>query len=76
MCELVFLNHINICGRILELTPKNDTNLSNFELTKNLPDLTKFQHPKEVQYWFWEFTGATLVRHLTYGKTGFGSPQA
>jgi hypothetical protein len=59
MCELVLLNHVNICGRILELTPKNGTNLSNFELTKILPDLTKFQHPKEVQYWFWECTGAT-----------------
>jgi hypothetical protein len=54
-----FLTMKNICGRILELTPKNGTNLSNFELTKNLPDLTKFQHPKEVQYWFWEFTSAT-----------------
>jgi hypothetical protein len=43
---------------------------------KNLPDLTKFQHPKEVLYWFWNFTGATLVRHMTYGKTGFGSSLA
>jgi hypothetical protein len=53
MCEFVFLNHVNICGRIIELTPKNGTNLSNFELTKKLPDLTKFPHSKEVQYWFW-----------------------
>jgi hypothetical protein len=41
MCELVFLNHVNICCRVLELTPKNGTNLSNFELTKNPPRLNQ-----------------------------------
>jgi hypothetical protein len=42
MCEFVFLNHVNICGRILQLTPKNGTNLAIFELTKKLIDLTNF----------------------------------
>jgi hypothetical protein len=48
MCELVFLNHVHICGRILEFTPKNNTNLANFELKKELPDVTKFPYSKEV----------------------------
>jgi hypothetical protein len=47
MCELVFLNHVNICGRILELTPKNGTNLSISNSQKILPDLTKLQHPQK-----------------------------
>jgi hypothetical protein len=46
MCELVFLNHINICGRILELTPKNGINLSNFELTKKPPRLNQIPTPQ------------------------------
>jgi hypothetical protein len=41
MCELVFFNHVNICGRILEITPKNGTNLSNFGLTKKTPRLNQ-----------------------------------
>jgi hypothetical protein len=45
MCELVLLNHVNICGHILELTPKNGTNLSNFELTKNPPRLNQIATP-------------------------------
>jgi hypothetical protein len=28
---------------------------------KILPDLTKFQYPREVQYWFWNLTGATAA---------------
>jgi hypothetical protein len=47
MCELVFVNHVNICGRVHELTPKNGTNLSNFELTKNLPRLNQIPTPPE-----------------------------
>jgi hypothetical protein len=62
MCELVFLNLVNICGRILELTPKNGYNLANFELAKELPDLTKFPHSIEVLYWFWNRVGATASR--------------
>jgi hypothetical protein len=46
MCELVLLNHVNICGRILELTPKNGTNLSNFELTKKPPRLNQIPTPQ------------------------------
>jgi hypothetical protein len=47
MCELVFVNHVNICGRVHELTPKNGTNLSNFELTKNPPRLNQIPTPPE-----------------------------
>jgi hypothetical protein len=47
MCELVFVNHVNICGRVHELTPKNSTNLSNFELTKNPPRLNQIATPPE-----------------------------
>jgi hypothetical protein len=58
MCEFVFLNHVNICGSILQLTPKNDTNLANFELTKKVIDLINF--PK------------SLTSILNCGGTGFG----
>jgi hypothetical protein len=58
MCEFVFLNHVNICGRILQLTPKNGTNLANLELTKKITDLANF--PK------------SLIWILNYGGTSFG----
>jgi hypothetical protein len=47
MCELVFLNHVNISGHIVELTPKNGTNLSNFELTKKPPRLNQIPTPQK-----------------------------
>jgi hypothetical protein len=42
MCEFVFLNHVNICGRILQLTPKNGTNIVNLDLTKKSHGLSQF----------------------------------
>jgi hypothetical protein len=57
LCELVFVNHVNICGRVHELTPKNGTNLSNFELTKEAPRLNQISAPQP---------GAVLVLALAW----------
>jgi hypothetical protein len=57
LCELVFVNHVNICGRVHELTPKNGTNLSNFELTKEAPRLNQIPAPHR---------GAVLVLALAW----------
>jgi hypothetical protein len=57
MCELVFFNHVNICGRILELTPKMAQIYQISDSPKKLQDLTKIPHSKQVQYWFWSFVG-------------------
>jgi hypothetical protein len=59
MCEFVFLNHVNICGRILQLTPKNGTNLAIFELTKKTHRLNQF--PKVI------LTQKTAVLVLVFG---------
>jgi hypothetical protein len=58
-CEFVFLNHVNICGRILQLTPKNGTNLAIFELTRKTHRLNQF--PKVI------LTQETVVLVLVFG---------
>jgi hypothetical protein len=67
MCEFVFLNHVNICGRIFQLTPKNGTNLANLELTKKSHRLSQFPKLSYLnnelrRYWFWASFGATSSR--------------
>jgi hypothetical protein len=63
MCELMFVSHVNICGRVHELTPKNGTNLSNFELTKAAPRLNQISAPQP---------GAVLVLALAWRDSFMG----
>jgi uncharacterized Fe-S cluster protein YjdI len=47
MCELVFVNHVNICGHVHELTQKTAQIYQISNSPKILPDLTKLQHPEK-----------------------------